>query len=142
MAFVTPIKVGSCGINFSWYQRVKRTHQFLQFFDKPVFVIYLMGGTYFLFSVRKVLMKTLLRESNIALASLKSALKLRASPHSRDRDRGSQMAREGGRDYSLFPFQKIYLAKLLENKENVSGQACVYSQTHSRCLIGKQSLTK
>ena len=50
-------------------------------------------------------MKTLLRESNIALASLKSALKLRGSPHSRDRDGGSQMAREG-EIILFFPFRK------------------------------------
>ena len=42
-----------------------------------------------------------------------------------DRDGGSQMAREGGRDYSLFPFQKIYLATGKQGK-------CVWP---SLCLL-------
>ena len=59
-------------------------------------------------------MKTLLGESNTALASLKSALKLRGSPsssHSRLRSGGSQMAGE-----RLFSFS------LLENENAITGK--------------------
>ena len=78
-------------------------------------------------------MKTLLGESNTALASLKSALKLRGSPsssHSRLRGGGSQMAGERLFSFSLLENENAITGKMGKNEENVSGQAGVYSHKH------------
>ena len=99
MASVTPIKVGSRGLTFHGTKELKESTN-----SKLSVVIYLLRGTYFLFSVRKILMKTLLGEGNTALASLKSAPKLRGSQARHIPGSEAEDLKWPGRDYSLFPF--------------------------------------
>ena len=125
MASDIPIKVESPSFSFSWSSRIKRIHLF-------GYLQLRLRGTYIFFSaVLKILMKTLLRgKQQQNCAGLPEACSEAQTPQALATFLTEARISNGQGEIPLFSLFCCW-------KNNVSGQAGVYSQTRSSCLIGK-----